>query len=220
MKSLGELFATGPSAFVGAEEFEADQRHARGIEAREIRERLPRFLQAPTSAELAARCHPRLLAAAQAWQWGGGDLFLCGPTGCGKSTAAGYLFRRLLGQAVVRGAEDWERSQWLRWHSAADVAFARRSHPLGHGDPPAIVEACNARLWFLDDAGWESDVTETALILNERYERRWPTVITTGKTRAELTAHYGAAVVRRLREAGGKRATVVDCFAPLVANVG
>jgi len=214
MKSLGELLANGPAAFIGADEFEAEARRTRSAEAREIRGRLPRFLQTPKPDELAARCHPALLAAVQAWQWGDGDLFLIGPTGTGKTTAAGYLFRRLLGQAVAKGGEAWDLARWLRWYSAADIATARRIHPLGQGDPPAVVESCNARLLVLDDGGWDIDVTETSVILNERYERQWPTVMTSGKTREELTAHYGAAVIRRLREAGGKRAVVVDCFDP------
>jgi hypothetical protein len=35
----------------------------------------------------------------------------------------------------------------------------------------------------------------------------------TGLPRRDLTAHYGAAVVRRMLEAGGKAPIIVECFA-------
>jgi DNA polymerase III delta prime subunit len=212
MRALGELLAAGPGAFIGDAELAAEEQRERAVEGREVRGRVPPFLRAAKPDELARRIgEPRLLLAVQAWQWGHGNLLLCGPTRCGKTTAAAYLFRRLLGQAVASG-EHWDLASSMRWFSAADLALSRRGHPLGQGDPPELIAACNARLLFLDDAGWDQDVTETCIVLNERYEREYPTVITTGKTRAELTAHYGAAVVGRLRETGGKMPAVVDCF--------
>lgn len=201
------------------EEFDAEAARQRSVDAREVRDRLPPFVRSGNAAELAERIGiPALLSVAKTWQWGDGNVLLCGPTRVGKSTAAAYLFRRLLGEAVRNGGAAWELAQWMRWFSAEDLSTARKGHPLGLGDPPELIAACNARLLFLDDAGWDTDVTEVCSVLASRYERGWPTVITTGKTRDELTAHYGAAVVRRIREAGGKRATVIDCFAPAVVR--
>jgi hypothetical protein len=201
------------------EDFAADEARQRSVDAREVRDRLPHFVRTGTAADLAERIgHPGLLAIAKTWAWGGGNVLLLGPTKAGKSTAAAYLFRRLLGESVRFGGEAWQLAQMMRWHSATDLAFARKTHPLGQGDAPDVIEASNARLLFLDDAGWETDVSAVCDVLNARYERCWPTVITSGKTRDELTAHYGAAVVRRIREAGGKRAAIVDCFALSVAR--
>jgi hypothetical protein len=201
------------------EEFDAESARKRSTEAREIRDRLPNFLRTGTAAQLAERITaPALIAIAKQWKWGDPNVLMCGTTRTGKSTAAAYLFRRLLGEAVRNGGAEWELAEWLRWFSAEDLSTCRKTHPLGHGDPPEILEACNARLLFLDDAGWDQDVIEVCSVIASRYERGWPTIITTGKTRDELTAHYGAAVVRRMREAGGKKATVIECFPPAVVK--
>ncbi|UOF77295.1 replicative helicase [Caudoviricetes sp.] len=105
----------------------------------------------------------------------------------------------------------------MRWFGAEELLAASRAHPLGRGDAPEIVEASRATLLFLDDAGWDRDPSVVSSLLNERYERQTPTVITTGKTAEELTAHYGAAVVRRMVETGGRAAALVNCF-PKVAQ--
>ncbi len=210
-KPLADLI--GRAMVPDTEGEELERQRSRWTEAREVRDRLPHFLRAAPAKELEARiAEPSLLEVAQRWQWGGGNVILCGPTRTGKTTAAAYLFRRLLSQAVKHGGEAWELAKWMRWHSAADVSTCRRIHPLGEGDPSEITESCNARLLFLDDAGWDRDPAEVRDVLAARYERGWPTVITTGKTQLELTAHYGAAVVARITEAGGKLPTLVDCF--------
>ena len=194
-----------------ARETDDESSRARHTEAREIRDRLPRFLRGGTSAELAARIPDhRLLSCAKSWR--AGNAIFCGPTGCGKTTAAAYLFRRLLALGVNAGGDAWELAQRMHWFSAVDLARARRGHPLGHGDPPEVTSASSARLLFLDDAGWETDVTEVSTVLGDRYELGWPTIITTGKTPAELSAQYSAAVVRRARRSGGTREILIDCF--------
>lgn len=219
MMPLKKLLDRAIEIETAPEEFDAEAARRRSVDAREIRDRLPEFLRGGSAPELAERiAHPALLAIAKTWRWGDANVLLCGPTRVGKSTAAAYLFRRLLSEAVRLGGAEWELVEWLRWYSAEDLSTCRKTHPLGQGDPPEVLAACNARLLFLDDAGWDQDVTEVCSVLAARYERGWPTVVTTGKTREELTAHYGAAVVRRIREAGGKRATVIDCFAPAVAR--
>lgn len=191
-----------------------DVRRARHTEARAVRDRLPQFVRAAKPIEMQQRIgSSALLDVAKRWSWGDGNVLLCGPTRSGKTTAAAYLFRRLLQRAVDVGGNDWENARWMRWASAEDLSVTRRNHGLGQGDPPEVIEACNARLLFLDDAGWDKDITEVCSVLAARYERGVPTVITTGHPRAALIAHYGSAVVRRMIEAGGKRSTVVDNFA-------
>jgi DNA replication protein DnaC len=190
-----------------------------------VRGRLPEFVRNRPLQELAKRvagakvtgarpdAGKRLLEAARGWRWGSPSLLLLGPTKVGKSTVAAMLFRALVGRGIEEGGDDWERAQAMRWFGAEDLATARRQHPLGKGEAPDVEDACMATLLFIDDAGWDKDPAVVSEILDARYERMQPTVLTSGKTRHELTDHYGAAVVRRLIESGGKRATVVEVFA-------
>jgi DNA replication protein DnaC len=100
----------------------------------------------------------------------------------------------------------------MAWFEAKELLDASRAYPLGKGDVPEVIEACAASVLFFDEIGWERDPEVASLVLNERYKTGAPTIITSGKSPEELTAHYGAAVVRRMIEAGGKVAKVVNCF--------
>lgn len=186
------------------------ERHA---EAREVLSRLPALVRAGNATELEARIHaPELVAFAKTWTWGDGSVLLMGPTRVGKSSAMGYLYRRLLA-ASVRSAELWDQARWMRWFAAEELAGCRKAHRLGQGDPPELIQSCNSRLLFLDDAGWDSDPLEVSVILADRYNACRPTIVSTGKTETELRAHYGAAVVARLLETGGKgRGRVINLF--------
>lgn len=185
-----------------AREHDANQRNAEG---RAVRGMLPEFLRTPTIAQLTERVtEPDFLRAVNGWTWGCGNLLLLGPTGSGRSTAAAVLYRRLLAIGVRDGGEAWERARFLAWFHAGDLAEARREHALGKGEAPELGRAARARLLVLDDAGWEQDPFVCSMVLKERYELGVPTIITSGKTESELIAHYGAAVVRRMTEAGGR----------------
>jgi DNA replication protein DnaC len=214
VKALGDLLGGAiAAAAAGAADDDGEALRKRQTDAREVRDRLPPFVRACTAAELASRIgSPALLHAVKVWNWGDGNLLLAGPTRVGKSTAAAYLFKRLLSGAVRSGGEAWERARWMRWVSVEDLSVARRGQRLGQGEPPEAIEACNARLLVLDDCGWDKDITEVCSVLAARYERGLPTVITTGLSRGELVTHYGAAVVRRMLEAGGKSPVLVECF--------
>lgn len=191
----------------------AEDAQARSVEARAVRDRLPNVMRAAPPRELEKRVRdPRLLVAAKEWRWRDGNLLLLGPTRCGKTTAAAYLFRRLLAQGVRAAGTDWELAQNMAWFGAEELLAAHRTHPLGKGDAPEFATACRASVLFLDDAGWDRDPAVVSSVLNARYESGLFSIITTGKTSAELTAHYGAAVVRRMIECGGNVANVVDCF--------
>ena len=191
-------------------DLEQEQRAAESVE---LRERVPRFLRERKGPELLSAVSSKELAkAASAWRVGAPSLILLGPTRIGKSTAAGWLFRRLVHEGVKHGGVAWTFAKRLAWFGADALDRARREHPLGKGDAAEIVQACSASLLVIDDAGWDRDRQAVSEVLADRYERELPTVITSGRTTDELTVHYGAAVVRRMLESGGKRATVVDCF--------
>lgn len=202
-----------PAVPLAPADVEAELRQERLIESREVRDRLPPFLRHADRSALEGRVTGAgLLAAALAWRWGAGSLLLLGPTRCGKSTVAAHMYRRLLAEAVRAGGAAWTGAHGMAWFGAEELFAAGRAHPLGKGDVPETVAAERATLLFLDDAGWDRDPAPVSAVLNARYERQAPTVITSGKTPDELTAHYGAAVVRRMVESGGKPAKVVNCF--------
>lgn len=191
------------------------ERRARMQAAARVRDRLPGFLRHAKGQDMLARVAVDVLKqTASAWRWGAGGLVFLGMTRIGKSTVAAWLFRRLLHEGWNRGGSDWELAQRLRWYSAEALCQARKEHPLGHGEAPEIVHANAASLLVIDDAGWDRDPTAVSSVLAARYEKGLPTLITSGKTLEELNQHYGAAVVRRIMESGGKRAVVVDCFPP------
>lgn len=191
-----------------------DARAERSHAARRVLERLPVYLQGPGVGQ--RTIDPKLLSYTARWTWGDPGVGLLGGTGIGKSTAAALVYRRLLGIGWREGGEAWERAQRLRWFAADALGRARREHRLGHGDAPELLEAASASLLVLDDAGWDRDPEGVSDVLAVRYERGAPTLITSGKTLVELAHHYGAAVMRKLVESGGKRATIIDCFAPVV----
>lgn len=143
--------------------------------------------QRPIDAQLLARVkvHPSPSA------------LLMGPTGIGKTSMAHWILaaRRYL---VVR---------------SVDLADAEREHPLGHGAPVIVERARSFKYLILDDLGFERDVAAAQSLLDYRYSRCLPTIVTTGLTRDELTARTGAAYVRRIREQhAGPGTLVVDCF--------
>lgn len=227
MKTIDELLAELMAGFTLAEpgEQEAEDRRHRATELREVRDRLPPVFRFATATVLGARvantpAGQQLLKAASAWRPGAGNLLLLGPTGVGKSTVAAVLFRRLLGAGIREGGAAFRLAESLHWYSAESLSLARRLHPLGQGEPPDVMSAMHGQFLVLDDLGWDRDVQAVSDVLAVRYERGLPTVITSGKTPGELTAQYGAAVVRRVREAGGpNRDTIVDLF-PLPKQEG
>lgn len=122
---------------------------------------------------------------------------LLGPTGCGKTTAAGLLALRCAPSE-------------LHWCYATDLAMADRYHKLGAGEPEAIQTARKAKALVLDDIGVESS-SALWTILNHRYHEGLPTIATSGLTRDELTSAIGAAAVRRLRDQhAGHEVLIVD----------
>lgn len=191
----------------------SEERKGRLADSLDIRHRLHAVLRNPDRVELERRIRlQELLDAARSWRWGQANLLLLGPTECGKTTAAAYLFRRLLADAIRAGGDAWRQANRLAWFEAKQLLDASRGYPLGKGDVPEVSEACAASVLFFDEVGWERDPEVASLVLNERYKAGAPTIITSGKSPGELTAHYGAAVVRRMIESGGKVATVISCF--------
>lgn len=213
MNTLESLMRNLPKVAGGPD----DSRSVRQGQAREILQRIPRFIRSGDPAELFARVKAKAIGeSARAWRWEHGTRLWLGVTGCGKSTAAAWLFRKLVYIGVTGGGEPWELAARMSWFKATELSGARREHPLGHGEAPEVREAASASLLFLDDLGWERDTSATSDVLALRYEAQLPTIATSGKTRDELSEFYGAAVVRKLLQPRGPRtAEVVECFEAL-----
>jgi hypothetical protein len=196
-------------------EFERSQRVA---EALAVRDMLPPFLRSPKRETLESRVVEKdFLRAVMGWRWGQGNLLLLGQTGSGKSTAVAILYRALLAHGVRHGGQAWENARFMAWFGAAELAEAAKEHPFGKGEAPETRHACRARLLVLDDAGLDTDPAVCSLVLDERYQCERPTIITSGRSEAELIAHYGAAFVRRMTE---PRGAIMARFPEAAAHAG
>lgn len=107
---------------------------------------------------------------------------LIGPTGCGKTSGAGWIMGDFGGRLI----------------RATDLATAYKRYPLGEGLPTEVEVACSRQVIVLDDVGAERDVTTIQEVLDHRYSRGYPTVVTSGLTHEELIAHLGMAYYRRI----------------------
>jgi DNA replication protein DnaC len=182
-------------------------------ELRRARDSMPPWEDWATFRKLAD--HPaidkRIFEAALGWNRETGSLLLLGPTGIGKSACEHAIAHALLVAAMATpvGAEwDYDSARnvgaRLRWYAASKLALARKQWKLGDGEADAIVDASDASILLLDELGYEPVIGDGAIfdVVNARYEKELPTIVTSGRTETELVDRYGAAFVRRLLEPG------------------
>jgi hypothetical protein len=155
-----------------------------------------------------ARRSGAFLSAALAWDWGSPCLLMSAPTDAGKSSAAALVLLRLM----AKGREaDWRLWRGIRWFGANELMGAAREWPLGNGACPEVRAASTCGLLVLDDLGNEQEWQTTMFdLLQARYERQLPNIVTTGMRPSELLARYGDAILRRLAQRDGKLGTIVD----------
>lgn len=161
--------------------------------------------------------HAKFRAFAEKYTIDRGSARLSGPSGSGKTTTLAAMIQRIaaelqpakpvdLGYCEFGGGRQERYSlgclESLVWTTGFDVAYARRNHALG-SEPPLIGSAKSASLLVVDDVGSEP-IADNVLfeIVNERYTRRLPTLITTGLTGEQFADRYGDALDRRLTEKG------------------
>jgi hypothetical protein len=234
--ALGQAVAAAAAAmaptFIAADDDAVPDRLRK---LRHVREQLPSNTLGPLE-ELRGRAPSKLLPIADGWVWGGPNLLVLGPTRVGKTSGVALLVRLLL-ERSARSTECFSpaaRKLWggcasqlqladlIRWQSCRDLTSAVREYPLGQGTPETIQRCSHARLLVLDDVGATDDKGALERILNVRYERRWPTITTSGLTSRELVAAFGESLVRRMSERAGQPGLSVNLFTPLkvVPNAG
>ena len=143
--------------------------------------------------------HPNAAAVASVWRWiaegqpHGQNLLLSGPVGTGKTGLAIAALRALHldGQRVM-------------YRTVPDALDAMRPNKTQVDPELKARELTRVGVLMLDDLGAEKAsewVTEQLyLIINGRYERELPTIVTTNRTLPELRAMIGERNVSRLTE--------------------
>lgn len=192
---------------------------------RHVREQLPSNAHGGV-AELRSRTPAKLLSVVDGWRWDGPNLLILGPTRVGKTSGAALLVRQLLERSVASTdafslavrrlwggcKSEYDLADLIRWQSCRELTTTVREFPLGQGTPETIQRCQHARLLVLDDIGSTDDRGALERILNARYERRWPTVTTSGLTSGELVRTFGDALVRRMSERAGLNGLIVNLF--------
>jgi DNA replication protein DnaC len=183
---------------------------------RDVMASLPEHVRKASRGDLVQRMRgAELFKAVDRWEWGNGNLVLMGSTGLGKTSAAGYLVRKLIGAGIAHGGEVYERSLLIRWQDASELVAVRREYALG--DTPEPVLRCQrARLLILDDLKvvQQAELEPIDRVLSFRYNAGYPTITTTGVSSVELLRVYGDAVCRRLLECQGRKGVWVQVRAP------
>lgn len=139
---------------------------------------------------------------------------LMGPTGAGKSSVAAWLLRRWEAHARQQVPSGNGRDPRVAWLDALDATDGERRYRLGSGDPEDLERSYRADWLVLDDVGKSCSPTLLQQILARRYASQRPTIVTTGLTPDELTAHIGAATVRRIVEFKGQPGLLVNAHRP------
>lgn len=188
---------------------EADERQSQALRDATLA-RLPELWRASGARQmLAAIRSPEHREFARTWDWGQPGAVLSGQSRLGKTTAAAYVFRRLLAA---------QKGRWggLRW--VGSLAMVKASQEARQGRSRDGVDSVvlyeRASLLFLDDLGKEP-VSEWAVeilteVLDARYGRGLPTIATTELTERQLFDRYGVAVMSRVLESGGKVGRVIE----------
>jgi DNA replication protein DnaC len=145
---------------------------------------------------------------------GGSSLLLVGSSGTGKSSFAIRAIRGLeeeLVRACLADPRNKDAAKALsdlaytRWTTASDIGRALSQHRLGTGDEPELVSrAVAASILVIDELGPEPArfAGEIFDIIDRRYTKNLPTVVTSGLTVPDFLARYGDAMFRRLTEKG------------------
>lgn len=144
----------------------------------------------------------------------GGALIL-GQTGIGKSVACFLVMNRTITKQRLEVYETGcgTVKSWASF-DALDVGLAQQKISFGQEDTQEFVAAKEAEILILDDLGWERRHHVDTLIelAAHRYKQGRPTLVTSGKTLAELSDTYGDALLRRFVNVDGKAGAILDIW--------
>ena len=193
---------------------ESAARFARHQRLKDVLDSLPIGMRAASRSELESHIDSRILAAVLGWHRGHGNLVLMGATSVGKTSGAVHLVRRLCHEGAIKGGEAFKFAELIRWQSCRELSELVRETRFGTGTPQEITRCQNARLLILNDVGTDDDKRVLERVLDARYERKWPTVTTTGLSAKQLGDVFGDALTRRVFECGPDRGRFVEIFPP------
>ncbi len=139
-----------------------------------------------------------------------GSATILGPSGAGKTSSVLAMLRRLGDEAMARerARRSWEIAAETRrlgeavWTTGHAIARARKQHGLGDDEAPPIRQAMRASLLIIDELGFEPLTEALFEVIDTRYTRRRPTIVTSGLTAEQFMARYGVAMLRRLTDEG------------------
>lgn len=143
---------------------------------------------------------PTILSALENWQPADGNVILSAKTGAGKT--AGTVARIWQFRTVAEQAYDPAGLPRFLFTTAALLSGARRQVKLGTGESPLVERAMDVDVLALDEVGFEPIDGVSFEVVDARYRKQLPTIVTTGLKPAEFAARYGSAVWRRLTESG------------------
>jgi DNA replication protein DnaC len=129
------------------------------------------------------------------------NLWLVGPNGRGKSGLAWSIVRELVEQSVrrffelddeLRGAEPAAPALFVIWR---DLLADYRASFSSDAEFPLIERVRTVRVLALDELGGERPTEfareQLATLVEHRYQRELPTIVTTNYSRGELAARLG-----------------------------
>src|SRR5262249_926959 len=131
-------------------------------------------------------------------------ILFVGHSGKGKTHLAAAAIRSL-----VKHADMVRMMAFVRCRS---MGFARTRHPLGEGEPGAVLDAMNARFLVLDDLGQDPEPKRLLSnpipdIVDARYEKGRTLWVTTFLSRQAISSRYGDGFARRVIE----DAVIIQC---------
>ena len=166
-----------------------------------------------TTPEFKARVSPKFRAFANTFKFDRSAVLL-GLTGKGKTSAvyAGLFALRAEAEtsAIASPGQRATQSRGLcalramQWYSGSQIALARKQYALGKGEATLLEDAIASTILVVDEVGFETLDSALFDVVDARYNRQRPTIITTGLTVEAFKGRYGDALWRRLTELGLK----------------
>lgn len=177
------------------ERAEAEQRHREQAVGPTMRTIPPAFEWASFAApELRERVKPAGAIDVARRSLAAPVVMIIGDSGVGKTSLAVAMLRACAEDRVERGMFVDSRA----------LVRARNEQRLGDGEARLVADAIRARVLVLDELGAEcgrgTAESVVAEVIHERHAQQRRTIVTTPFASPELTARYGAGIVRRLAE--------------------